>query len=342
MNSDKRASRVGGTMHQSMHFFVATLGGAAEIAAPEWVLLFPVGQNELEGEGSYLVDEESFALVQAEFVRRGLDLVIDYEHQTLGDGPAPAAGWVRELVFDPAAGILARTEWTDRATGHLTAREYRYFSPVFWVDKKTGRLCGLHSVALTNTPKHNRQLPLVAKHQPVEGCMDILKKLAALLGLPEDATEEAVLAAVGGLAEGAGSVPEAVSAALGVTERDTSTVVASIHALRQSAKCMVSRAEFDALQAQLRGRDAAEAVAKAMGDGKITPEQKEWATQYAERDLAGFASFVSRAPVVVPVGKLSAPAGAPADDSPDAATLQVASMMGLSSDDLKQYGGYNA
>ena len=175
-----------------------------------WVLLFPVGQNELEGEGSYLVDEESFALVQAEFARRGLDLVIDYEHQTLGDGPAPAAGWVRELVFDPAAGILARVEWTDRATGHLSAREYRYFSPVFWVDKKTGRLCGLHSVALTNTPKHNRQLPLVAKHQPVEGCMDILKKLAALLGLPEDATEEAVLAAVGGLAEGAGSVPEAV------------------------------------------------------------------------------------------------------------------------------------
>lgn len=171
--------------------------------------------------------------------------------------------------------------------------------------------------------------------------MDFLKKLAAKLGLPETATEDEVMAAVAKLLDASGDVPEAVAAALGVTAKDASTVVASIHALRQSTKGMVSRVDFDALTAKLAKRDAEEVVAKALADGKITPDQKEWAAQYAASDLAGFQTFVAKAPVVLPVGKL--PEGPRGDDKTALSdvTMQIASMMGVTQDDLKKYGGTN-
>jgi len=33
----------------------------------------------------------------AHYEERGLDLVVDYEHQTLSGHKAPAAGWIREF-----------------------------------------------------------------------------------------------------------------------------------------------------------------------------------------------------------------------------------------------------
>lgn len=318
---------------------VSDLGAAG--TAPEWVILFRAGQNELEGHGPYLVDEESFRLVSAEFARRGNDLVFDYEHQTLNGVQAPAAGWIKELSWDQAKGILARVEWTEKGAAYVASREYRYFSPVFYVRKSDNRLIGLHSAALTNDPRHNHLEPILAKLQPMEGSMDFLKKLAAKLGLPETATEDEVMAAVAKLLDASGDVPEAVAAALGVTAKDASTVVASIHALRQSTKGMVSREDFDALTAKLAKRDAEEVVAKAMAAGKITPDQKEWAAQYAASDLAGFQTFVAKAPVVLPVGKL--PEGQRGDDKAALSdvTMQIASMMGVTQDDLKKYGGTN-
>jgi len=311
------------------------------VSAPEWILLFRAGKNELEGHGSYLVDAESFALVAGEFARRGNDLVFDYEHQTLKGVEAPAAGWIKELAWDQDQGILARMEWTAKGAAYVASREYRYFSPVFYVRKSDNRLVGLHSAALTNDPKHNHLDPILAKLQPMEGSMDFLKKLAAKLGLPETATEDEVMAALAKLMDASGDVPEAVAAALGVSAKDTSTVVASIHALRQSTKGVVSREEFEALQAKLLDRDVTDVVAKAMTDGKITPDQKDWAVQYAKSDIAGFKMFVAKAPVVVPTGKL--PDGQEAEDKvqANAVTTQIASMMGLSNDDLKTYGGLN-
>ncbi len=67
---------------------------------------------------------------------------------------------------------------------------------------------------------------------------------------------------------------------------------------------MVSKEEFDKLQKQIREKDASEVVAKAMADGKVTPDQKDWAIQYAERDIEGFKTFVAKAPVVIPMDKL--------------------------------------
>lgn len=85
------------------------------------------------------------------------DLVIDYEHQTLNSAenglPAPAAGWFHALEWREGAGLFATdVRWTERAKAMITAGEYRYLSPVFSYDQKTGEVLELHHVGLTNFP----------------------------------------------------------------------------------------------------------------------------------------------------------------------------------------------
>ena len=127
--------------------------------------LLPYGRIDIEGEPPAYVDEESIASVIAHFRRRGNDMVIDYEHQTLKDVQAPAAGWIKRLVDRGKGGLWAVVEWTERAKQYLKDKEYRYFSPVFWVTSvKEGRkVARIESVALTNLPKINQLRPIVAK-----------------------------------------------------------------------------------------------------------------------------------------------------------------------------------
>lgn len=337
---------------------VARINQGADTQAPEWVLLFAAGWNSLEeAGGEYLVDRESYDRLMACIVRRGIEIVWDYEHQTLSGGKAPAAGWTKEYRWSER-GIEARVEWTEEARGLIAKKEYRYFSPVFWVRKSDHRLVALQSVALTNTPKTNRLQPLLAKlgaqQEPMEDDMDFLKKLIEKLGLAEDADEEAVLAALDARAEelktakaegantGTETIPTGIYESLGLAgTENASVVVASINALKQAEKSMVSRAEFQALQGRLAARDAADAVAAAMKAGKITPDQKEWAVTYAASDPEGFAVFAAKAVPVVPLAGLSRGGQAPAGGV-DHDTMQVAKLFGNSEDDLKKFGGITA
>jgi phage I-like protein len=313
---------------------------------PEWFCIFPEGKNEVEGVGTYLVDHASWKVVQARLVRRGVDIVFDYEHQTLADVKAPAAGWCREWRYSEGIGIEARIKWTEEAAGYLAKGEYRYFSPVFNIRQEDKRLVAVHSVALTNAPRTNNIKPLLAKlgaELNKENGMDSLKIMIAALKLKEDATEDDVVAAVAELQKQSPVevVSKAVVDALGVDTNDESTVVASIHALKQTEKTMVSKADFDALTRTLAKRDGDEIVAKAMSDGKITPDQKEWAEEYAGRDLNGFKTFVSKAPVVIPIRKLPEGQTKAEQDALSDSVLAVAKLMDVSAEDLKEYGQIN-
>jgi phage I-like protein len=79
-------------------------------------------------------------------------------------------------------------------------------------------------------------------------------------------------------------------------------VTGTIMAMKQSHDQVGAlTTELKAMKESLAAKDAADAVAVAMKEGKITPAQKEWADEYAKRDLAGFNVFVAKAPVVVPM-----------------------------------------
>jgi len=187
--------------------------GATEIAAlrsaslsnsevPQRVLLAPWGTVESTN-GSFIVDEEGSALALHEFSEHATDLPIDYEHQTLGgpyaspNGQAPAAGWIKRLLPVPGEGLFAEIEWTEQAVSKLTAKEYRYLSPVAIVRKSDRKLVGIHSAALTNKPAIVGMAPIVNRH-PVTADEDDVAPLTLLrrdLGLPEELSAEEVLVA---------------------------------------------------------------------------------------------------------------------------------------------------
>ncbi len=138
----------------------------------------------------------------------GLDMVIDYEHQTLraadNGQPAPAAGWITALDYVAGDGLYATVSWTDEAQAALLSKKYRYLSPVFAFDPDTGDVLELLHVALTNNPALT-QLPALAAlsahsvTQPTQpkkdNFMDKTQVLVAL-GLALDTGDETALTAL--------------------------------------------------------------------------------------------------------------------------------------------------
>ncbi|MFQ5494201.1 MAG: phage protease [Phycisphaerae bacterium] len=153
---------VGGEENQLTPLASTSLGSAV----PDEVLLAPWGTVESTN-GRFVVDDESARLALQAFEEHGIDLPIDYEHQTLGgryaapDGRAPAAGWIKKLIPEPGVGLMAHIEWTPRARAALAAREYRYLSPVAIIRKSDRKLIALHSAALTNKPAIVGMQPIV-------------------------------------------------------------------------------------------------------------------------------------------------------------------------------------
>lgn len=168
--------------------------------APAEFQVLPEGKIEIEGMDPAFLDEAAAVVVIAAFKARGNDMVIDYEHQTLEDGQAPAAGWIKNLIWKGKEGLWAAVEWTKKAKEYLENKEYRYFSPVMLVGAKDGRVVRLVNIALTNSPKINNLQPIVAKFDAMETEIEkeaiMIEKLRKLLGLAADAGEDKVLEAV--------------------------------------------------------------------------------------------------------------------------------------------------
>lgn len=180
---------------------------------PEWIHLMPYGtwRGYRKGEelrAFELGPDDALAALE-HFERRGLDLVVDYEHQSIWapvtGKAAPAAGWVDRMEIR-ADGLWGHVRWNAPAAAHIRAREYRYLSPVLsfhHIDERSGADAGtvLPSVALTNTPFLDAALHAVAARSS-HGAPLMRKIFAlclALLGIsasPEDATEDQVKSAI--------------------------------------------------------------------------------------------------------------------------------------------------
>jgi len=330
-------------------------GGNVELeGAPETISVLPIG-HVVSSKGEFDVDEESYREMKAQIAKRGVDLVVDYEHQTLKGCEAPAAGWVKELKLEDGQ-IKAVVEWTERGAEYLKNREYRYLSPVVSVRKSDNKAMGLHSLALTNTPAIEGMPPIVNSENFEGGNnnMDLIKKLAELLGLGEDATEEQVMEALKAciaenksLKEGQKTDSEAVVANKAVCE--LLGLEAGAPAADVSAKIMELKSgniggvnvveELKALKQQNAERDADAAVTLALKAGKITPAQKDWAKSYALSDPKGFGSFVEKAPQIVPMGEVELEdTKALKSDTLDEATMLACKQLGVDPEDVKKYG----
>lgn len=125
---------------------------------PTEVHIVPIGEWKERG---FRIVEADCADIIRNFENSGIDLVIDYEHQTLNTdwngAPAPAAGWISKLELRENGIWATEITWTEEAKRYIEELKYRYISPVLDFndhDRHDDGWIGasLHSVALTNTP----------------------------------------------------------------------------------------------------------------------------------------------------------------------------------------------
>lgn len=171
-------------MVMRMDLYMEMLSQSADLTeAPEYIKVLPLGHVSSE-KGDFVVDGESFRMMKEHREHRAVDIVVDYEHQTLQDVQAPAAGWIKELILK-RDGIFAKVEWTKRAKNYLQNREYRYLSPVVMVRKSDNKAAQIHSVALTNTPAINGMIPIVNSVKASFKLDDTMKEICRMLNISE-------------------------------------------------------------------------------------------------------------------------------------------------------------
>lgn len=318
---------------------------------PVWIHILPSGTfRGRDGRGPYVLGDAQ-AVIQASLsYAAGADLVVDYDHQTLSaeehSGPVPAAGWIKALEARED-GIWARVEWTDAAAASLKAKEYRYFSPVFDYDTRTGEVARIKLGALTNVPN----LPLQAAASRQGDTMnELLERLCYMLNLPLTTTVEDMLGQLDKLKEMIAGAKDTVAASIDLAKLvglPTETAMAALVQSVQSRLAQppdpaqwVPRPQFDVisralteLQGKTQTAEVERLVTEAMSAGKVPPAMKAWATDYATRDHEGFKQFVENAPVIADANHSAGglpPGGDAKTLTPEEET--VAHAMGLSAE----------
>ena len=237
--------------------------------------------------------------------------VIDYEHQTLhkeaNGQPAPAAGWMHGLRWIEGRGLFAEAELTERARALVQSGEYRYFSPVFEYAQGSGEVTRILMGALTNHPAIagmeavNLMAAASARFTTTptnstkesDDMNELLKKLLAALGLPEDASEEQALAAIKALTD-----KPAVAATTATTTAPDPAQYVPVAVVQELQN------NIAALSASVHSRAVDDVIAPALGDGRLLPAEEAWARDTAKTP-AGLASLTSLLKVRQPIAALA-------------------------------------
>lgn len=190
-------------------------------------------------------------------------ILYDYEHNSLY-GDSRAAGWIDKLVYVQGQGVYAHVEWTPKAAEDIAKKVYRYSSPYFYFDPKTGAVKQLISVALTNNPALG-DLGAVG-----------LKRTAVFSTEEEaDMADEKQVAALTSERDGLKTEVAALTA-----DRDgLKTQVAGLTTERDTLKAKVDATEKEKADAALASEKTkhAELLQAALNDGRLVPAQKAWA-----------------------------------------------------------------
>jgi phage I-like protein len=265
-------------------------------SAPEWIELLPAGVfYGRDGRGPFRLDDPASVIESTRALQMSAGLPIDYDHATdfgAPEGrPAPAAGWIRELSVRTGA-LWGRVEWTARAADSIVAREYRYVSPVFQFDPKTGIVTRLLRAGLTNNP--NLHLTAIAASETAakngkDNTMEFpVHELLELLGLDSETPGTEVLAKVRELR----AASEASATATAAHQHDPGHYVAIAEYER-------ALTELNSLKSERVRERAAHTVEDAIRAGKIVPAQREWAIAYCAADSRAFATFAAKQPSIL-------------------------------------------
>jgi len=282
------------------------------------VLLAPDGVVESTN-GRFIVDAEGAAMMVESFERQGVQLVVDFEHQTLGgaysapDGRAPAAGWVTRIFYEVGRGVSALVKWNPKTREAIREGAYGYVSPVLIVRKSDLKAIGLHSLALTNKPAIVG-LERIAASQNANGVTaevsvhPIIHELAGLIGMPvkSDTMGTGVLTACRDklrslAADDSAAIAASVRERLGLpATANRDAVLLAMTVVGADDKAATELAAMKQAESQ---RTATAMVQLYIGAGKLNPNDKpavEAATRLAMSDPATleaiFRNMISQCP----------------------------------------------
>lgn len=303
-------------MKRRADFAIAALSvdlTAGGVTPPKAFRLLPYGRfKAADGSGrpvgvpdGWLLEREGAAAVAAAFNARGDARVIDYEHQTLhaevNGRPAPAAGWIGKLEARDDGLYAVDVEWTAEAAAMIAAKQYRYISPVFNYDKRTGRVLAVAHAALTNFAGIDGLTDLAAlaaklfPDQPTQE--ETMKELLKALGLAETATEAEALAALNAVK----SAHQGEVAALKGAAPDPAKYVEVGVLTGVRNELATATTELAALKAEKAQAEVDKVIADGLAAGKLTPATEPHARKLAG-DLAALKGFIDAQPVVVAPG----------------------------------------
>lgn len=316
------------------------------------IQLFPFGRfypadGRADGAGGWYVDDSNGYALADSINALDIDLMIDYEHQTLyleknGQGN-PAAGWIKQVEYRPNEGLFAEVAWTDKAASQIKAGEYRYISPLFIPDSN-GRVVQVLNAALTNRPAlHNLAEAFALSQQfkqfnQPEG-QPMLKLLQQLFDAP-NATEVEITEKLTALSAAKGDTKVALSAVYDELKTQTAQAVAlSVQVANPDPTKFVALSQMQAVQTELNALKAQHAkekadslITQALSDGRLLPAQKAWAENLAQTNFVALSDYLA---TVTPNAALSG--GMQAKDAPtenvvalSAEELAAAKMLGMS------------
>lgn len=152
------------------------------------------GSGRPDNVAGWLMNAQIAQRIAASLAVRKDDVLIDYEHQSLRAGKeggiAPAAGWFKRVEWREGDGLYATdARWTDKAAAMISAKEYRFISPVFTFDNRTGEVQSLLSVGLVNQPALDGLTDLAAAsachtgNRDTDRAIDIFNRTFGMVGV---------------------------------------------------------------------------------------------------------------------------------------------------------------
>jgi len=282
---------------------------------PEHIQLIPPGVV-VTPKGSFVHDEISGNMVINEFNSRINDTVVDYEHYSLVENPTtpiPAAGWLLSgsAVYN-SYGTWSNVKWTDRARQYISAKEYRYVSPVIVVNKEDNRVIKLVNLALTNTPNIDGMIPLINSINFKKNKGGKMKEILSALNLAETTDDiTVILNRIKELKELKQdnidrNFLNMICKEIGLSpESDEKVIINKISQIKTNSDLSIEQMhKVAALTRELAEIKATELVNFAMEQGKIAPAQKAWALDYAISNPEQFRVFINTSPTTVPLGRV--------------------------------------
>ena len=249
--------------------------------APDRLVLVPSSGSFSGIDGRTFINRNPQRIIER-WKKTGHDIPVDIEHATELRGPqgfpAPAVGWITDLVVDQNGGIVGSVNWTEEGKELIASRKYRYFSPAYLVDRNTKEIAGIRSIGLTNVP--NLGVPSLNSEGNEEG-EDMEKDLKVIcnsLGIAEGATEAEVVTEINSLR----------------------TRLAAAETKAAEAERKIREQEEAAFKAELNS-----AVEKGVEDGKIAPAQKEFflTSINSQEALDSFKAMLGKSPRLIEDGE---------------------------------------